>query len=446
MIKFNPFTGNLDLGGGSGTVTTVSVASANGVSGTVANATTTPAITLALGAITPSSVNVSGLTFSQLVATDGSDNLVSLAVATYPSLTELSYVKGVTSAIQTQITGKAATNQTMNIGTTAVAINRASAALVLTGITSIDGNAATVTVPAALGASTATTQTPADNSTKIATTAYVDNAVLGQNYKQACKYATTTVLPTVVYYNGVGNDGIGATITGFAVGALGVDSASPAVADRILVKNQADNKQNGIYVVTATGSGIAVFVMTRATDFDMTTDIKTGDSVFVTTGTVNASTTWAYNGVTSPAIGTDAITFTQTAGVGTLSSGNGITITGASIAIDTSVTVDKTTTQTLTNKTIDGVTPTVMGYVDPTSSIQTQLNAKGVGTWTDSSTSTGSNKTFVAPALGAATATSINGYPINATPTANNIPVLDANALLPQAAIPTQFLVDQILT
>src|ERR1035437_11147992 len=33
-------------------------------------------------------------------------------------------------------------------------------------------------------------------------------------------------------------------------------------------------------------------------------------------------------------------------------------------------------TETLTNKTIDGVTPTVMGYVDPTSSIQTQLNAK----------------------------------------------------------------------
>lgn len=44
-------------GGGSGTVTSVSVVSANGVSGTVATATTTPAITLTLGAITPTSVN-----------------------------------------------------------------------------------------------------------------------------------------------------------------------------------------------------------------------------------------------------------------------------------------------------------------------------------------------------------------------------------------------------
>lgn len=91
---------------GFGTVTSVSVATANGVSGSVTNATTTPAITLILGAITPSAVNVSGLTASQIVATDGSKNLVSLAVATYPSLAELAHVKGVTSAIQTQLNAK----------------------------------------------------------------------------------------------------------------------------------------------------------------------------------------------------------------------------------------------------------------------------------------------------------------------------------------------------
>lgn len=41
----------------SGTVTSVSVTTANGVSGTVATATSTPAITITLGAITPTSVN-----------------------------------------------------------------------------------------------------------------------------------------------------------------------------------------------------------------------------------------------------------------------------------------------------------------------------------------------------------------------------------------------------
>lgn len=44
--------------GNLGTVTSVSVTTANGVSGTVATATTTPAITLALGAITPTTVAV----------------------------------------------------------------------------------------------------------------------------------------------------------------------------------------------------------------------------------------------------------------------------------------------------------------------------------------------------------------------------------------------------
>jgi hypothetical protein len=48
----------------------------------------------------------SGLTASELVATDANKKLVSLAVATYPSLTEISYVKGVTSAIQTQFGNK----------------------------------------------------------------------------------------------------------------------------------------------------------------------------------------------------------------------------------------------------------------------------------------------------------------------------------------------------
>lgn len=95
-------------GAGTGTVTSVSVTTANGVSGVVATPTTTPAITLTLGAITPSAVQVSGLTASQILSTDASKNLTSLDVATYPSLTELTYVKGVTSAIQTQINAKGA--------------------------------------------------------------------------------------------------------------------------------------------------------------------------------------------------------------------------------------------------------------------------------------------------------------------------------------------------
>ena len=48
------------VGAGSGTVTSVSVTTANGVSGTVATATTTPAITITLGNITPGTVQPTG--------------------------------------------------------------------------------------------------------------------------------------------------------------------------------------------------------------------------------------------------------------------------------------------------------------------------------------------------------------------------------------------------
>lgn len=53
-------TGGFSSPAGAGTVTTVSVVTASGVSGTVANPTTTPALTISLGAITPTSVNASG--------------------------------------------------------------------------------------------------------------------------------------------------------------------------------------------------------------------------------------------------------------------------------------------------------------------------------------------------------------------------------------------------
>jgi hypothetical protein len=64
---------------GSGSVTTVSVVSANGISGVVANPTTTPAITLTLGSITPSSVAATGtVTGSNISGTNTGDQTITL--------------------------------------------------------------------------------------------------------------------------------------------------------------------------------------------------------------------------------------------------------------------------------------------------------------------------------------------------------------------------------
>lgn len=63
----------------SGTVTSVSVVTANGVSGSVATATTTPAITLTLGAITPGSVAATGtVTGSNLSGTNTGNQTITL--------------------------------------------------------------------------------------------------------------------------------------------------------------------------------------------------------------------------------------------------------------------------------------------------------------------------------------------------------------------------------
>jgi hypothetical protein len=48
-------------------------------------------------------VTSTGLTATQIVATDGAKKLQTLTTATYPSLTELSYVKGLTSSVQNQL-------------------------------------------------------------------------------------------------------------------------------------------------------------------------------------------------------------------------------------------------------------------------------------------------------------------------------------------------------
>jgi len=69
----------LATGIGNGTVTSLSVVTANGVSGTVANPTTIPAITLVLGAITPSSVTASGaVSGSNLMGTNTGDQTITL--------------------------------------------------------------------------------------------------------------------------------------------------------------------------------------------------------------------------------------------------------------------------------------------------------------------------------------------------------------------------------
>ena len=92
-----------------------------------------------------SALNLSGLTASRIVITDGSKNLVSATTGTYPSLTELAYVKGVTSAVQTQldakqatITGSATTIDTESLTASRAVISNGSSKIAVSATTSTE--------------------------------------------------------------------------------------------------------------------------------------------------------------------------------------------------------------------------------------------------------------------------------------------------------------------
>jgi len=143
------------------------------------------------------------------------------------------------------------------------------------------------------------------NSTDAATKGYVDSIAEGLHIHESVRAATTT---NVNLANALEN---GDTLDGITL----------ATNDRILVKNQTTQSENGIYVVQASGQP------SRATDFDTAAEVDSGDFVFVYAGTVNAGTGWVQTN--RPAtIGTDAIVFTQFSGAGTYLGGAGMTLDG----------------------------------------------------------------------------------------------------------------------
>lgn len=181
------------------------------------------------------------------------------------------------------------------------------------------------------------------NAQDAATKNYVDSIAQGLSVKTSVLVATAAALPTNTYLLGV--------ITITATGTLTVDGVVTALNDRILVKNEASQLKNGIYKVTTAGAIGVAAVLTRSTDMDVAAEFP-GAFVFVESGTVNVAAGFVCTNSTPPTVGTTAITFTQFSGAGEITAGNGLSKSGNTLTIDTSITVDKTTAQTLTNKTL----------------------------------------------------------------------------------------------
>jgi hypothetical protein len=100
-----------------------------------------------------------------------------------------------------------------------------------------------------------------------------------------------------------------------------VDGVALTTGMRILIKNQAAARENGIYTINASGAP------TRAYDFDDGATDVPGATVRVIAGTVNVGTVWACTNTTTVTLGTDAITFSQL-GSGSPSGGAGGDLSG----------------------------------------------------------------------------------------------------------------------
>jgi hypothetical protein len=99
-----------------------------------------------------------------------------------------------------------------------------------------------------------------------------------------------------------------ATVTLATPGAT-LDGVTLLTGDRILLKNQTNQAENGIYVWTG-----AATLLTRSTDADTASDFVFGWIVYVREGLTNSATHWVYTQATIPTLGTTSLSF---AGIGT---------------------------------------------------------------------------------------------------------------------------------
>lgn len=186
-----------------------------------------------------------------------------------------------------------------------------------------------------------------------ATKYYVDSVVQGLNLKQAVYVAT---IPTeyksdnTTIIEGSGNISLNGNLN--STNQIIIDGINVPNGSRILIKDQTDKKENGIYVISINSSD-NTYSLSRSADANnidemgnSTSELSSGTFVFVQTGTINADTGWVLSfPVGNVAIGTDNIEWVQFSSAGVISPGNGLIKSGTTLSINP----DETTIYTNTS-------------------------------------------------------------------------------------------------
>ena len=157
-------------------------------------------------------------------------------------------------------------------------------------------------------ASNSTTAVPTQQSVK----AYIEPVAEGLHIKDSCRVATTTS---------------GTLSSSFEDGDT-IDGITLSTGDRILIKDQVNGVENGIYTVNASGAPSRGSGMIGG-------DNASSDFTFISEGTINGNHGFVCTSDNNSAtVGTHSLTFTQFSGAGQITAGEGLNKSGNTIYID----------------------------------------------------------------------------------------------------------------
>lgn len=169
-----------------------------------------------------------------------------------------------------------------------------------------------------------------------ATKAYVDAVQTGLDVKASVRVATTQNITISTALNS------GDTIDGVTL----------ANGDRVLVKDQTDATENGIYVVAATPA--------RSTDADTAAELTGGTFTFVEEGTDNADNGYVFTHNGTPTLGSTDLPVSQFSGAGQITDGDGLSKDGNRLDVnDDNITLEINAD----NLRIKGISQTAVGDI-----------------------------------------------------------------------------------
>lgn len=170
--------------------------------------------------------------------------------------------------------------------------------------------------PAFTGTPTAPTAAAETNTTQLATTAFVKTAIGnlydGLSYKASVRAASTAPIDISTDLED------GDTLDGITL----------ATGDRVLLKDQTDASENGIYVVVASGAA------SRSTDANTSEKVTSGMSTFISEGTANGDKRFTLITNDPIVLGTTDLEFTETSGTGQIVAGDGLAKAGNTLSVN----------------------------------------------------------------------------------------------------------------